>query len=85
MGSYTIADICLSSGESEFYACLKAASVGLGAQAMLEDFGQPKKLVLRTDSTAAIGILQRRGLGRTRHIATRYLWLQQKVAQKALE
>jgi hypothetical protein len=31
-----------------------------------------------TDASAAIGIAQRTGIGRTRHIDTDYLWIQQK-------
>lgn len=38
------------------------------------------QLELRMDSTAVKAINERRGLGRTRHIATRYLWVQQRVA-----
>eukprot|EP00971_Amphidinium_carterae_P195491 3879488-Amphidinium_carterae.1 len=42
MSSYTVGDICLSSGESEFYGCVKAAAVGFGAKAMFADFNVEK-------------------------------------------
>ena len=78
--SNTQADLSLSSGEAEFYGAIKGSSVGLGAVAMMADLGCPVKLELRMDSTAGKAISERRGLGRTRHIATRYLWVQQRVA-----
>ena len=41
--------------------------------------------MLKTDSSAAKGILTRRGLNKnTRHISTRYLWIQDRVARKDL-
>ena len=79
--SNTQSDIALSSGESEFYGAVKAASVGLGAVAMAADLGIKVELELRMDSTAGKAISERQGLGRTRHIATRFLWVQQRVAR----
>ena len=38
-----------------------------------------------SDSSAARGLASKRGLSKTRHIATRYLWLQEKVRKKELE
>ena len=38
-----------------------------------------------TDSTAASGIADRRGLGTVRHIEVNQLWLQDKVNSKGLE
>ena len=74
----TQAVISLSSGESEFYASVKAASVGLGTVALLRDMGHAltEPVSLQMDATAGIGIASRRGAGRIRHIATPTLWLQ---------
>ena len=36
------------------------------------------------DASAALGIIHRRGLGKTRHIDTSYLWVQQVAAQRRL-
>ena len=73
--------IALSSGEAELYAISRTASQVIGLIQLLADFF-PKvmKGVVRTDSSAAIGIAARRGLGRTRHIQVQYLWIQEKVA-----
>ena len=36
------------------------------------------------DASAALGIIHRKGLGRTRHIDTGLLWIQQTAAEKRL-
>ena len=40
-------------------------------------------MTLYTDSTAAMGVCNRQGLGQLRHIATHTLWVQEKVQEKA--
>ena len=76
--------IALSSGEAELYAIVKAASQAAGLVSMLCDFGFNTSATVHTDSTAAIGITHRRGLGKTRHIHVQYLWVQEKVSNKEL-
>ncbi len=83
--STTQRPISLSSGEAEFYGVVKASSVALGYQAMMEDLGQKMEVRVWTDSTATMGICGRRGLGKLRHIDTQCLWIQQKVRNKAFE
>ena len=39
---------------------------------------------MHTNSTAAIGIVHRRGLGKTRHIEVQYLWVQDNVNRKTM-
>ena len=81
--STTQSVIALSSGESEFYAAVKAASVLLGMKAMMNDLGVNLKtpIKLYVDSTACLGAAGRRGAGRIRHIATSTLWLQNAVGE----
>ena len=43
------------------------------------------RLRIWTDSSAAIGICGRQGLGKLRHVDTRSLWLQQKLRDGTLE
>ena len=66
--------IGLSSGESEFYACVKGAAL-LGMRSLMLDWGICPKLtlIIRTDPSAAKGFATRRGLGRQRHVSTRFL------------
>ena len=76
--------VSLGSGESEYYAAVQGAAVGLGVCALLDDWRVPVRvtIVIATDSTAAMGFASRRGLGKLRHVSTRYLWLQERVARK---
>ena len=83
--STTQVPISLSSGEAEFYGVVKASSVALGYQAMMEDLGLKMAVRVWTDSTATMGICGRRGLGKLRHIDTQCLWIQQKVRRKEIE
>ena len=56
----------------------------MGTKAMLQEWGLDSTVALKTDSAAALGLNQRRGVGRVRHVATRHLWLQEKVAKKEI-
>ena len=78
--SVTQATVALSSAEAEYNADVKAASIGLGFVSLLQDLGVfDTKLNAFTDSSAAIGIANRTGVGKIRHIAVHLLWLQEKV------
>ena len=83
--STTQQPIAMSSGEAELYALVKAASQAKGLVANLADFEIKCNAVVKTDSTAALGIVHRRGLGRTRHIDVQFLWVQQEVGKKTHE
>ena len=74
--SKTMEILALSSGEAELGALVKAGTEGTGIQSVLADFAIPVQLKLLSDSTAAIGMVRRLGLGRVRHLATADLWLQ---------
>ena len=77
--------ITLSSGESEFYSIVKAASAGLGLRALYAEWHIAVSVVVKSDSSAARGMCSRRGLGKTRHVQTRYLWVQQQVKSKEID
>ena len=68
--------VALSSGESEFYAALKASAEGLGLISMMKDFGWDATGQVLGDASAALGIIHRKGLGRTRRIDTGFLGIQ---------
>jgi hypothetical protein len=73
----TQSSVTLSSGEAEFHGLVKGAAVSLGQQALYADLGLTVPIRLWTDSSAAIGITSRQGLGKLRHVDTKTLWLQQ--------
>ena len=77
--SSTQASVSLSSGEAEFNGVVRGAGVGLGCQSLLRDFGIELPVRVWTDSSAAIGICTRQGLGKLRHLDTHTLWVQQAV------
>ncbi len=77
--SSTQPSISLSSAEAEFYGLVKAAGMGLGYRALLRDLGYELPVVVFTDSSAAMGICNRQGLGKLRHLDTHSLWVQQAV------
>ena len=63
--SKTQALIALSSGESEFYATLKASAEALVMISMLQDFGVRVTGEVWGDAQAALGIINGKGLGTT--------------------
>ena len=76
--------MALNSGESEFYATLKAAVETLGMLSIMKDLGWCMPGEIWGDASAALGIINRRGLGKTRHIETGRLWIQQIAAERDL-
>ena len=77
--------IALSSGESELYAPLKASAEALGMVSLFKDLGYEVKGEVWGDASAALGIINRKGLGKTRHIDTSFLWIQQTAADQRLK
>ena len=77
--SKTMGVLALSSGESELAAVVRAATEGLGLQSILSDFALCGHVALKSDATAAIGMVHRLGLGKVRHLAVGDLWIQHHV------
>ena len=77
--------VSLSSGEAEYDGIVKGAAAGLGHQAIMSDYGVDLQVRVWSDSSAALGIAKRSGLGRIRHLDTNTLWLQEKVRTGAIE
>ena len=67
--SKTMGVLALSSGESELAAVVRAATGGMGLQSILNDFGLCGHVAIKSDETAAIGMVHRLGLGKVRHLA----------------
>ena len=71
--------IALSSAEAELIAAVRGAAEGLSALTLCTDFGRECSLTVYLDSSAAIGVARRRGVGKIRHLDTRLLWIQERV------
>ena len=76
--------IALSSGEAEYYGLVKGASIGIGVRGLMKDLGCNVRVRTSTDSSAAMGISKRRGLGKVRRIELNQLWLQERSTAKRL-
>ena len=75
--------ISLSSCEAEFYAAVKALMYALFLRALLVDWGYAHSgIELLTDSSSAKAFMERRGLGKNRHVQTKFLWIQERLALK---
>lgn len=78
--SSTQSIISLSSGEAEYYGCVRAGSHALGLRSMMNDLGvNEKRLRIKTDASVAMSLPSRTGLGGIRHVEVNQLWLQEKV------
>ena len=70
----------LSVGEAEFFAVVKGCQVGLSLRSVYQDLGIPMKIEIQSDSSTANSLADRLGPGqRTKHIDTRYFWIQERV------
>ena len=76
--------IALSSAEAELYAMTTAASESLGIQLMIAEFGRKIKIMIHVDASAAMGIAQRKGLGKVRHLDVQSLWIQDALRSSRL-
>ena len=83
--SATQPSISLSSGEAEYYGVVKAAGIAIGQQSLMNDLGMSVRVRVWTDSSAAIGICGRSGLGKLRHGQTHTLWVQERVRTVAIK
>ena len=83
--SKTQATIATSSAESELIASVKGATEALGLVSLGEDLGIHFGVRLHIDAAAALGILERTGVGRVRHLDVSSLWLQEKELRKIIE
>ena len=68
--------VSLSSAESELYAAVKTASEGLGAQSVAKDLGILCGH-LHLNASVTTGLVNRRGLGKAKHVEMQNLWIQE--------
>ena len=77
--SSTQKNITLSSGEAELVAAVKMSTELIGILQLLEDWGIRREARVYVDSSAAIGVVHRRGNGKLRHVRVGLLWIQERV------
>ena len=71
--------LATSTAEAEMHGGNRAATVWVGVQAFAKDLGRAVPIRLHTDSSEALSITSRTGLGKARHIEIQHLWLQEAV------
>ena len=81
----TLPVLALSSGEAELMAVVRGTTEAMGLQALFKDLGMSAKIAVRSDATAAIGIVSRVGLGKVRHLSVSDLWVQQAARNGRVE
>ena len=77
--SKTMGVLALSSGGSELAAVVRAATEGMGLQTILNDICLCGHVAIKSDATAAIGMVHRVGPGKVRHLVVGDLWVQHHV------
>ena len=77
--SKTMGILALSIGESELAAVVRAATEGMELRSILSDFGLFGHVAIKSDATAAIGMVHRLGLGNVCHSGGGDLWVQHHV------
>jgi hypothetical protein len=82
--SSTQKNITLSSGEAELVAAVKMSTELIGITQLAHDWGMEVEGRLYVDSEAAIGVVNRRGNGRLRHVRVGMLWIQEQVEEGGL-
>ena len=76
--------VALSSGEAELYACNYGAAQAIGLQSFAKDLEVEVNIEVHLDAKATMGIINRQGLGKVRHIQVQDLWLQGAVKNKKI-
>ena len=65
---------------------VKGGQVGLSLRSMYQDLGIPMKIEIQSDSSTANSLTDRLGAGqRTKHIDTRYFWIQVPTAKNCAD
>ena len=83
--STTQAAVALSPAEVELYSLVKCSEQTLGMLALAQDLGISSQAPVRTDASAALGIIQRQRFGKLRHVSTQLLWIYEKVRIDAFD
>ena len=76
--SSTQKSITLSSAEAELVAAVKMSAELLGVEQLMGEWGMKVTSEVLVDSSAALGVVNRKGNGKLRHVRVGMLWIQEK-------
>ena len=74
----------LSSGEAELCGIVDGSARGIFTKHMYEEMGRTVNVDVQTDPAAAIGMCSGTGVGNTRHIQVRWLWIQDAIRDRVV-
>ena len=77
--------VALSSAEAEFYAAVKATCEWMGIINILAEWDIKLIDNIYADASAALGIINRTGIGKIRHLETQHLWIQEVRSRKGFD
>ena len=69
--------VTLSSAEAELGAAVKTTTESIGIAQLAAGLGREMEVEIYVDSSAALGVVARKGCGKLRHIRVGQLWIQQ--------
>ena len=75
----------MSSAESELYGIVKCSSEVLGFKSIVQDMDRHLGAILYSDASAALGVIQRQGLGKLRRVDCSCLFAQTLNADKVVQ
>ena len=76
--------VAQSSAEAELIATVKGATEAIGVLSLAKDLGIEFSIRMHIDASAALGIVERRGVGRVRHLDVGMLWLQEQQLRQVI-
>ena len=83
--SSTQKSITLSSAEAELVAAVKTYTGLIGVTQLMKDWGKDTEGEVFVDSSAAMGVVHRKGNGKLRHVRVGLLWIQEKQEEGELD
>ena len=74
----------LSSAEAELYGIVDGSARGLQTKHAMEECSTAWEVAVESDASAGIALATRSGVGKVRHIETKWLWVQDAIRQKKI-
>ena len=74
--------VATSSAEAEYYSLAAGLQEALAARSILQELTETVEIEVKCDSSAARAMANRVGLGRTKHVDVKYLWVQQVIQHR---
>ena len=74
--------VVTSSAEAEYHSLAAGLQEALAARSILQELGETVEIEVKCDPSAARAMANKVGLGRTKHVDVKYLWVQQAIQHR---